>query len=431
MQIRSILSMMLCLMLATAIVSAQTEQTLKRMARGKMDVSPDELVSFKADVQLPDALSSLAELSKKLDGKIVIDRLADKDKAKQIGVNIDGMYWKDALELILRNNQLWYNEYPEYREIVTLAEIGKAAQTAPTGARDAARPAGAPAATAAQPEVVDSSEIYAKLREITISSIFFEVNQTKLSQVGARFSIFRGRDLNLGIEFDGTKKIETPIFGASLSPTNPKLAVDINAGLSLIESNQLGEVIARPQVTVRSTASARIQVGTDFSTREKDFSGNIVEKFYSTGTILTVRPKVYSVGDVEFIDLQYSIERSTVTPGEVTTLINKTLASGSLSLLNGEESYVGGMFSNEEIVLREGVPFLKDLPWWVFGLRYLFGYDSKQINRKELIVLLKGEMLPLVEERAARPSRKDMMQERLRENQQEFEKRSRLNKEKP
>ncbi|MCU0411549.1 MAG: type II and III secretion system protein, partial [Bacteroidetes bacterium] len=311
---------------------------------------------------------------------------------------------------------------------------GKATQTIPTGARDAARPAGAlgtPAATPAQPEVVDSSEIYAKLREITISSIFFEVNQTKLSQVGARFSIFRGRDLNLGIEFDGTKKIETPIFGASLSPTNPKLAVDINAGLSLIESNQLGEVIARPQVTVRSTASARIQVGTDFSTREKDFSGNIVEKFYSTGTILTVRPKVYTVGDVEFIDLQYSIERSTVTPGEVTTLINKTLASGSLSLLNGEESYVGGMFSNEEIVLREGVPFLKDLPWWVFGLRYLFGYDSKQINRKELIVLLKAEMLPLVGERAARPSRKDMMQERLRENQQELEKRSRLKNEKP
>ena len=74
-------------------------------------------------------------------------------------------------------------------------------------------------------------------------------------------------------------------------------------------------------------------------------------------------------------------------PATATTVINKTTATGSLTLLNGEEGYIGGMYSNEEDIIREGVPLLKDLPWWVFGLRYIFGYDSKQVIKRELMIL--------------------------------------------
>jgi len=72
---------------------------------------------------------------------------------------------------------------------------------------------------------------------------------------------------------------------------------------------------------------------------------------------------------MEFIDVQYKVEKSTFTTGTTTSIINKTQASGSLTLLNGEEGYIGGMYSNDNEVVREGVPLLKDLPWWVFGLR--------------------------------------------------------------
>jgi len=116
----------------------------------------------------------------------------------------------------------------------------------------------------------------------------------------------------------------------------------------MFESDQLGEVLARPQITVRSGSSSVFQVGQDFSVLEKDFSGNTVQKFYPTGTILTVRPKIYKVGDMEFIDVQYKVEKSTFTSSTVTTVINKTSAQGSLTLLNGEEGSIGGMYSNDE-----------------------------------------------------------------------------------
>jgi type IV pilus assembly protein PilQ len=77
------------------------------------------------------------------------------------------------------------------------------------------------------------------------------------------------------------------------------------------------------------------------------------------------------------------------------------------------------MYSNDEEVTREGVPILKDLPWWVFGLRYLFGYDSKQIIKRELIILLKAEILPTLEERASKQTGPKNL---IREGQQEMDK---------
>jgi type IV pilus assembly protein PilQ len=101
------------------------------------------------------------------------------------------------------------------------------------------------------------------------------------------------------------------------------------------------------------------------------------------------------------------------------------MATGSLTLLNGEEGYIGGMYSNDETLVREGVPLLKDLPWWVFGLRYLFGYDSKVIIKRELIILLKAEILPTLEERAAKQTPvKDILQDSRQEMEKDLKRRT-------
>ena len=68
-------------------------------------------------------------------------------------------------------------------------------------------------------------------------------------------------------------------------------------------------------------------------------------------------------------------------------------------LLDGEETIIGGLFINEETNDRQGVPFLKDLPWWFFGLRYVFGFETKTVRKKELIILLKAELLPSLQDR--------------------------------
>jgi type IV pilus assembly protein PilQ len=277
--------------------------------------------------------------------------------------------------------------------------------------------------------VVDSGAIYSKIPEVVISAIFVEINTAKLKESGISFNIFRGRDLNLGIEFTGADRVSGDIFGATVSPTSKKLAVNIDAALRIFESEQLGEVIARPQTTVRAGTKGRLQVGTDFSIKERDFSGNIIDRFYSTGTILEVTPKVYRYGTTDFIDLPYHAERSSVTPGAVSTLINKSQSDGRRILLNGEEIYVAGLYSNDESTTREGIPLLKDLPWWVFGLRYIFGYDRVSVTRKELIVLLKAELVPTIDQRISDLTKeRNLIQEKLKENEADTQKKTIMKK---
>jgi type IV pilus assembly protein PilQ len=425
MRIRYLLFISLFVAGIIQLADAQAERAVRRAAQGKPGASQDELVSFNADVPYSKAIMSLGELSKKIDGKLLIDRSSMQGKDKAIGINIESMYWKDALELILRSNQLWYNDYPEYMEIVSFEDIGKhSTEQSQKDKEISSTPSAAPT-TPTTPVVVDSSEYYSKVREINISSVFFDVNKTKLAQSGISFSIFRGRGLNLGVDIFGADKVSKQAFSAYVKPNDSRLAVTIDAAINMFESEQLGDVIARPQITVRSGTFSTFQIGQNFSVLEKDFSGNTVQKFYPTGTILTVRPKIYQVGDMEFIDVLYSIEKSSFETSTLTTVINKTSAQGSLTLLNGEEGYVGGMYSNEQTTLREGVPILKDLPWWVFGLRYLFGYDSKNTVKRELIVLIKAEILPSLEVRSKQqPGSKNILQDSQREMDKDLERRT-------
>jgi type IV pilus assembly protein PilQ len=419
MRVRSLLFLFLIIAAIAQLGESQNEQSIERKAKGKI-VNQDELVSFKSDVPYTKAIQSLGELSKKLDGRLIIDRSPSQGKDKTIGINIESMYWKDALELILRSNQLWYIDYPEYMEIASFEEIGKKqGEQAQNPSRDISQsPSSSSVPTIMPPQaaaVVDSSEYFSKVRDIAISCVFFDLNRTKLLEDGMDFSIFRGSNLNLGVNiFGATVPAATPtavpssrlanqFSSVTVDPTGNNLGVTIGAALKMFEADQIGEVISNSKIPVRSGLSSTLQVGDDFSVLEKDFSGNTVQKFYPTGTILNIKPRIFKVGEMEFMDIQYRVEKSTFEASAVTTIIHKTSTSGSLTLLNGEESYIGGMYSNSETIVRQGVPLLKDLPWWVFGLRYIFGYDSKNIVKRELIVILKAEILPSLEDRALKP----------------------------
>ena len=66
-----------------------------------------------------------------------------------------------------------------------------------------------------------------------------------------------------------------------------------------------------------------IQVGQDFSIKQRDFAGNITDAFFSTGTILTATPYIMTDRDTSFIYLDLRVERSTANPDPVSTIINK------------------------------------------------------------------------------------------------------------
>jgi type IV pilus assembly protein PilQ len=90
-------------------------------------------------------------------------------------------------------------------------------------------------------------------------------------------------------------------------------------------------------------------------------------------------------------------------------------------MLDGEEVVLGGLYSTFDQTIRSGLPVLKDLPWWVFGLRYIFGYDKVMAQKKELTILLKTEIVPTLEERLARKSKENPLEIQRLKIERDFE----------
>jgi type IV pilus assembly protein PilQ len=245
--------------------------------------------------------------------------------------------------------------------------------------------------------------------EVQISAVFFEANRSQLEELGIDWSFTNTapnatteiQSSNTGSSSSQSDAEAAAEYGLKTSLHVYKNAVDVLGMLKALQSENLAEVISAPSIVVRSGEPGRIQVGQDFSIKQRDFSGNTVEKFYSAGTIIEVTPTVLTHDSINFVHMKISAERSSVIPDPVSTIINKTVANTSIILLNGEETVVGGLYLNDAKTVRRGIPFLKDLPWWVFGLRYLFGYDKDEVAKKELIIILKANISPSIQERVA------------------------------
>jgi type IV pilus assembly protein PilQ len=190
----------------------------------------------------------------------------------------------------------------------------------------------------------------------------------------------------------------------------------------MFEEESLGEIIASPSVTVRNMQKGRIQIGSDYSIKQRDFAGNVTDKFFSTGSIVDVTPYIYREDSTDYILLQLNVERSSAVPSEVSTEIKKTSANTQVLMLNGEETVIGGLFINEETTDRTGIPVLKDLPWWVLGIRYLTGSDSKTTKKKEVVILIKTELLPTLKERKLASDKSNKLEKEIKLNKDYLEK---------
>jgi type IV pilus assembly protein PilQ len=383
---------------------AYSQQTEKRVLREF--VLKDEIVSMTQSTPFDKAMSILGEVGKKYLGKIIID---PAKRTTAIGVDVKGMHWQDAFEWILRANNLWYNEYQDYFEITGI----KGVAVTETGARVTGE-------DQFVRELVDVNS-----REVRISAVFFNVDLNKMHESGINWKLFRSspddKFSSLTLDQRTIQKLsDTLVFNATLKGLDLSFG-NLDAILRLFSETNIGEVISNPQIIVRSSEKGRIQVGEDISVKRKDFAGNTIIELIPTGTIIEVTPHVIKEGDTEYIYLNLDVERSVITAlGEAPT-ISRTKAKTSMLMLDNEEAVLGGLYSNFDQTIRSGLPILKDLPWWVFGLRYIFGYDKTSTAKKELTILLKTELVPTLHERIARKTQENHIEQQRMKFEKDLE----------
>ncbi len=364
-------------------------------------VNPEELIILSRDISFANALDILEEFAMQFRNKIFINRATFTGP---IGIDIPQMHWEDALFRITAANNMVVNELNRYYEIFDVPddEIEMVEDERPRRA-------------------IEDVVVNFGTREIEISATFFQGDRRLIRELGIDWtSLYNDR---VRLQNFSAASVGQDVFEAEFNWTDIfNSGWDINALFSAFETSDKGEILSSPTIKVMDGEEGRIQVGQDFSIKQRDFAGNITDRFFNTGTILTVNPRVFYHEGEPFIYMRVNAERSTAQPDPISTIVFKQEAQTDLLLLSGESTVIAGLYETEVIRTRRGIPFLKDLPGWFFGLRYLFGYESTENVVQELVVLLKATLVPTLEERLADPRREipDLLRDRRIQFQEEL-----------
>lgn len=396
-------------------VSAVAAQERPDRRKTQTNIPSGQLVSFQKDVPFNQFLKLINPVFKRVAGKPVVD---PEGRSKPIGVSISGMHFLDAFEDVLEANNLTYSERPS-AYVVQSPETSGAEKK-----RSAATPAENPADAA--------EEALASLdtREIRIDAILFNLNLTKL----------RNRGLKWDEVFDPAGQSGTADFlietGSLFDSVDDVLQApsEVTVGrlrrfLNLLEQDDVGQTISNPEVTVQSGQKGKIQVGQDVPIQTTDFSGNTVTQFFETGIIIDVKPTLITekVADttgapkVDFVHLEVKVEDSNSQPSASGPVINRNQASTQVLLLDGESTAIGGLITTQETTSRSGVAGLKDLPGWLFGLRYIFGSKETNIQKQELLIVLRAQVVDPLRARVEEEAEGNLIDQRRRRAQEALE----------
>ena len=406
-----------------ANTSSAQDAALRRQIRTY--IPPDQLVSFLPSTPFDRFVQFLNPIFQRVTAKQIID---PETRKHPIGISIAGMHFLDALELVLRYNNLQYRETEQFFRIEVAPEsnliLGSEAALVTAGGQGVAPGLLGPPATL-------------MTRQIRINAILFEIDHTVSRDFGLDWSVIVGQQQQGGQ--GGQQGGQAEEQGISIFVKTDKLfdnfdniigpdlinLKDINSFIRLAEVNGLGETIASPSITVQSGKMGSIQVGSDIPVQVRDFSGNAVTQFFKTGIIIDVTPTLITepIADtlgspeLEFIHLKVKVEKSGSRPSTAGIVIDRNQATTELLLLDGEQTIIGGMYSTDESFTRSGIPILKDLPGWFFGLRYLFGRTQQSETQKELIIVIQATIIEPLLTRSQNPFQNNLLQNRRDEIQ--------------
>ncbi len=368
--------------------------------------NPDEIVTFDRSTSYTEAIEVINQFVQEYENKFIVDL---SGYTGSIGVSLPPMHWKDALNYILEIQNLQLVQKPDYYEIIV-----------PEVTEGSSGESGAGGAAGGLPGVDALADI--DTREIRINATFFEGNRRALQEIGIDWSTltsdvpaniqdFVGTEADesipqtafsdqfVSVNSSNANQVSQNVFNALVNLGEIGPGISVQALFSTFESNNLGSIIATPSIKVVDGQEGKIQDGQDFSVKQRDFAGNVTDEFFSTGTILTVTPTIINYNDSTFIHLDIAAERSNAQPDAVSTIIRKQQVTTKALLLDGEATAVAGLYTTSETKIRRGVPILKDLPAWFFGLKYLFGYNSTDRIENELVIIVQAELEKTLAER--------------------------------
>jgi type IV pilus assembly protein PilQ len=184
----------------------------------------------------------------------------------------------------------------------------------------------------------------------------------------------------------------------------------LSSFLEALQSVQLADIQAEPQVTVADNRQAELFVGERTPIRIIDVSAVVgatggaparaTTRMEQTGIRLIVTPHVVSGTREVLMELHAensALQASTIA--EVGFIFTSQEGTTQLLVRDGETAVIGGLTVTQVTVAKTGIPFLVDLP--VLGR--LFGFRTTQEQRRDLLILVTPHIIDDLASGASNP----------------------------
>ena len=221
-------------------------------------------------------------------------------------------------------------------------------------------------------------------------------------------------EMSLGVEWDkvlGDARVATSSFSRAVIPseTNPTVSPVPGVGsgifsnfitgvgktdqfayaLDALKTKTTVNGLSTPRVLSIHGKPARVQVGGQQGYRVTTVNDGISQEsieFIDTGIVLDITAYIDDT-DTILLKVEPSITSAELEDGIPVT--NTALVNTSLLVKNGETVFIGGLIQDIKTKSKDAVPLLGSIP----GLGVLFGRNSRDIDKTEIVVLITPQIV--------------------------------------
>ncbi|MBI3791481.1 MAG: hypothetical protein HY275_11470, partial [Gemmatimonadetes bacterium] len=266
-----------------------------------------------------------------------------------------------------------------------------------------------------------------RTRQVAIRAKIIFVNRSRIEDIGLRYDIRTRSQFSSAIfpALDSTGaaitndrialggNALTGVGNANANVPNPTLslvfstamgAYFISSFIDALRENQLADVQAEPSIVTLDNRPANIFSGQEIPFRVVDAgSGSqgggslprATTRTTEAGITLTVTPHITNNRQI-LMTLSAENSDAQIAASDVGFIINRQRANNQLLVSDGETAVIGGLTVTTVNQVKQGIPFLMDIP--VIGR--LFARESKTESKRDLLILVtphildEGERLP-------------------------------------
>ena len=238
--------------------------------------------------------------------------------------------------------------------------------------------------------------------QVLIEAAITEVSLTDDLRYGLQWNFTSGNTNTVLTDSNSVNTLARAVPGFSfLFARNNSLSAVLNT----LETKTKVNVVSAPKILVLNNQTATLQVGdqvpvaTQNSTATTDPNAPTINsiEYRDTGVILKVTPRVNGSGLV-LLDIAQEVSDVNLSSAAGSGINSPTIStrriSTSVAVQDGEVLALGGLIRNTQSKGRTGIPFLSQIP--IIG--GLFGRQTKNEDRIELIVLLKPRVVRSVDD---------------------------------